>query len=43
MAWVSDSMHCNTFEASNGYNTRRFDDLHDEVQVFQPIDPTSVG
>ena len=27
-------MHGNTFEASSGYKTRRFDDVIDEVQGF---------
>ena len=34
VAWVSDPMHGNTFETSNGYKTRRFDDVIDEVQGF---------
>ncbi|MEZ5092332.1 class II 3-deoxy-7-phosphoheptulonate synthase [Nocardioides sp.] len=34
VAWVSDPMHGNTFEASNGFKTRRFDDVIDEVQGF---------
>ena len=34
VAWVSDPMHGNTFEASTGYKTRRFDDVLDEVQGF---------
>ena len=34
VAWVSDPMHGNTFEASNGYKTRRFDDVLDEIQGF---------
>ena len=33
-AWVCDPMHGNTFEASSGYKTRRFDDVIDEVQGF---------
>jgi 3-deoxy-7-phosphoheptulonate synthase len=33
-AWVCDAMHGNTFEASNGYKTRRFEDVLDEVQGF---------
>ncbi len=34
VAWVCDPMHGNTFEASNGYKTRNFDDVIDEVQGF---------
>jgi 3-deoxy-7-phosphoheptulonate synthase len=34
VAWVCDAMHGNTFEASNGYKTRRFEDVLDEVQGF---------
>ena len=34
MAWVCDAMHGNTFEASNGYKTRRFEDVLDEVRGF---------
>jgi 3-deoxy-7-phosphoheptulonate synthase len=33
-AWVCDPMHGNTFEASSGYKTRRFDDVISEVQGF---------
>ncbi len=33
-AWVCDPMHGNTFEASSGYKTRRFDDVIHEVQGF---------
>jgi len=32
--WVSDPMHGNTFATSNGYKTRRFEDVLDEVQGF---------
>jgi 3-deoxy-7-phosphoheptulonate synthase len=32
--WVCDPMHGNTFEASSGYKTRRFNDVLDEVQGF---------
>ncbi|HET7387935.1 MAG TPA: 3-deoxy-7-phosphoheptulonate synthase class II [Nocardioidaceae bacterium] len=32
--WVCDPMHGNTFEASSGYKTRRFDDVIAEVQGF---------
>ncbi|EON23378.1 MULTISPECIES: class II 3-deoxy-7-phosphoheptulonate synthase [Nocardioides] len=34
VAWVSDPMHGNTFEASTGYKTRRFDDVLNEIQGF---------
>ncbi len=32
--WQSDPMHGNTFTASNGYKTRHFDKVIDEVQGF---------
>ena len=32
--WICDPMHGNTFEASSGYKTRRFDDVIDEVKGF---------
>ena len=34
VAWVCDPMHGNTYEASSGYKTRRFDDVITEVQGF---------
>ncbi|HEX2895391.1 MAG TPA: 3-deoxy-7-phosphoheptulonate synthase class II [Marmoricola sp.] len=34
VAWVCDPMHGNTYEASSGYKTRRFDDVIAEVQGF---------
>ena len=34
MVWQSDPMHGNTFTASNGYKTRHFDKIVDEVQGF---------
>jgi 3-deoxy-7-phosphoheptulonate synthase len=34
VAWVCDPMHGNTFEASTGHKTRRFDDVIEEVQGF---------
>lgn len=34
VAWVCDAMHGNTFESSNGYKTRRFEDVLDEIQGF---------
>ncbi|MBF4160583.1 class II 3-deoxy-7-phosphoheptulonate synthase [Nocardioides acrostichi] len=33
-AWVCDPMHGNTFEASSGYKTRKFEDVLEEVQGF---------
>jgi 3-deoxy-7-phosphoheptulonate synthase len=34
VAWISDPMHGNTFEAPSGHKTRRFDDVLDEVKGF---------
>jgi 3-deoxy-7-phosphoheptulonate synthase len=34
VAWICDPMHGNTFEASTGYKTRRFEDVLDEVRGF---------
>lgn len=34
VAWVTDPMHGNTITSSNGYKTRRFEDILDEVQGF---------
>jgi len=34
VAWVCDPMHGNTFETANGYKTREFDDVIDEVRGF---------
>ena len=34
VAWVCDPMHGNTFSASSGYKTRRFEDVLEEVQGF---------
>ncbi|MCS6710493.1 3-deoxy-7-phosphoheptulonate synthase class II [Brachybacterium sp. EF45031] len=34
VAWVTDPMHGNTITASNGYKTRRFTDILDEVRGF---------
>jgi len=34
IAWVCDPMHGNTFETPNGYKTRSFDAVMDEVQGF---------
>ena len=34
VAWMCDPMHGNTFEASSGHKTRRFDDVIEEVQGF---------
>jgi len=38
--WVCDPMHGNTFEASSGYKTRRFDDVIGEVQGFFDVHRT---
>ncbi|MDH6579999.1 3-deoxy-7-phosphoheptulonate synthase class II [Kitasatospora sp. MAP5-34] len=32
--WICDPMHGNTFEASSGHKTRKFDDVLDEVKGF---------
>lgn len=34
VAWVTDPMHGNTITSSNGYKTRRFEDILDEVTGF---------
>lgn len=34
VAWICDPMHGNTFESENGYKTRRFEDIVDEVRGF---------
>lgn len=34
VAWVCDPMHGNTFEAANGFKTRSFDDVVEEVRGF---------
>ena len=34
VAWICDPMHGNTFSTSNGYKTRRFEDVLGEVQGF---------
>lgn len=34
VTWICDPMHGNTFAASNGYKTRRFEDVLSEVQGF---------
>ncbi|MDO5676743.1 MAG: 3-deoxy-7-phosphoheptulonate synthase class II [Propionibacteriaceae bacterium] len=34
VAWVCDPMHGNTFEAKNGYKTRSFTDVAEEVNGF---------
>ena len=47
VAWVCDAMHGNTFEASSGYKTRRFEDVLDEVkgffEVHRALDTTPAG
>lgn len=37
VTWVTDPMHGNTITASNGYKTRRMDDVVDEVRGFFEI------
>ncbi len=37
VAWVTDPMHGNTITSSNGYKTRRFEDILDEVTAFFEI------
>ncbi|WP_019877442.1 class II 3-deoxy-7-phosphoheptulonate synthase [Sporichthya polymorpha] len=34
VGWVCDPMHGNTYEAANGYKTRKFEDVLDEVRGF---------
>ncbi|MEV7023181.1 class II 3-deoxy-7-phosphoheptulonate synthase [Kitasatospora sp. NPDC093558] len=34
VAWITDPMHGNTFEAPSGHKTRHFDDILDEVTGF---------
>ncbi len=34
VAWVCDPMHGNTFESADGYKTREFDDVIEEVRGF---------
>ncbi len=34
VTWICDPMHGNTFESSNGYKTRHFDDIMQEVRGF---------
>jgi 3-deoxy-7-phosphoheptulonate synthase len=34
VTWICDPMHGNTFESTNGYKTRNFDDIVDEVRAF---------
>ncbi len=34
VAWVCDPMHGNTFESADGYKTREFDDVIEEVRAF---------
>lgn len=34
VAWVTDPMHGNTFATDNGYKTREFDDVIDELRGF---------
>ena len=37
VVWVSDPMHANTVESANGYKTRHFDRILEEVQAFFEI------
>ncbi|HLS03160.1 MAG TPA: 3-deoxy-7-phosphoheptulonate synthase class II [Actinomycetales bacterium] len=34
VTWVTDPMHGNTFASPNGYKTRRFEDVMDEIRGF---------
>ncbi len=34
ITWICDPMHGNTFESDNGFKTRRFDDIVEEVRGF---------
>ncbi len=34
VVWSCDPMHANTFKASNGYKTRSFDKIADEIETF---------
>jgi len=34
VVWVSDPVHGNGFQAENGYKTRKFDDIRDELEAF---------
>src|SRR5699024_8159957 len=38
VAWVTDPMHGNTITSSNGYKTRRFEDILDYVVRFFGLD-----
>ncbi len=42
VTWMTDPMHGNTITASNGYKTRRMEDVVDEVQGFFEVH-TSLG
>src|SRR5690606_33953195 len=37
VAWVCDPMHGNTFESANGYKTRAFADVIDELNGFSDV------
>jgi len=37
VVWVSDPMHANTVKSANGYKTRHFDRILDEVRTFFEI------
>jgi 3-deoxy-7-phosphoheptulonate synthase len=32
--WCSDPVHGNGFQAENGYKTRKFDDIREELEAF---------
>ncbi|MBO0889911.1 MAG: 3-deoxy-7-phosphoheptulonate synthase class II [Acidothermales bacterium] len=40
VVWVCDPMHGNTFESANGFKTRRFDDVVEEVTGFFEVHRT---
>ncbi len=40
VVWVTDPMHGNTITAKNGYKTRHFDDVMDEVRGFFEVHRT---
>merc|ERR1711991_769058 len=32
--WISDPVHGNTYKTANGYKTRNFDDIREELRAF---------
>ena len=40
VAWVTDPMHGNTYEAGNGHKTRHLDQIMDEVRGFFEVHRT---